>query len=176
MKQLENFEKLQAFLGERGFVALPVPGDGNCSLHSLMALASEEPTAEYDMEQEQVDEVIGTLRSDIAILWKKALKVESWTRVYHLLIDSFEGVTSEASSAPQPPPKDSHAPPLPPPKEEPPVTPPKRGRPSSEVPITVDLSTPPRVEKVGGCRSGMRQGADAAAATAEMERKILDMM
>lgn len=189
LHKAENFRELQLFLAKSGFCGAPVPGDGNCALHTLLALHSGDPG--YEDERATHEACVASLRHEVARLWREASTNQGWMRLYEVIIDTWNALDTsenqkhenvaknellsedlmvaalkcEKSEAQKVP----HCVGSPAPasvKQEPPVTPPTRRKRCADE--CVDLSTPPPVEKVGGMRPVMRKPDDRKARSALM--------
>lgn len=197
LEAIDNFQKIAKLLGVKEFCAIPVPGDGSCAIHALLALQSSEPFVESEMDSAWKKQAIQSVRDEVARLWREASSHPVWTAIYQAMSDTFdnfdvtegfeeksvkgEHVKKEVQAVATPNKKrrvfegvvDLCTPPRASVKNELIHTPKSKKKKASEV---LSVITPPAVEKVQGSRGAMRKSADPStmsSATAKMSAALL---
>ena len=90
----EGLLAVQTRVAIQGLLAIEVPAEGNCALHSLTVLNKESLNA-------ATEEEVMKLRSEIADAWENATQNERWIHIYNFLVKTFD--TRPTSSSPTTP-------------------------------------------------------------------------
>lgn len=199
MESLENFQKIHQLLDKKQLCGIPVPGDGSCAIHAVLALQSSKPFVESEMDSAWQNQAIQSVRDEMARLWACASSHPVWNAIYQTMSDTFDDfdATEEEAGEKVKRTKKEHVK-----KELQEVATPNKKRrvfedvvdlcsPEREsvkkelihtpqrkknVPDMVNVITPPAVEKVQGARGAMRKAADPStmsSANAKMSAALL---
>ena len=84
-EQLKNFARIQAALGKKGLIAVEVPADGNCALHTILSLENS------SLPRSTPDE-IQAMRNEIADAWVAASSSSRWLTCYFSMSEYFDDV------------------------------------------------------------------------------------
>ena len=142
LARLANYHKLELVLEKQNLCCFPVPGDGSCGLHSILALELGLPA--FEESQKMTLARVRSLRDEIARLWTEKAADPHWVQFYGVIVDVFDDgppvseparVKSGAKTEPAAGVKREI-------KEEP-ISPSNQRKRRAFAKPTVDLSTPP---------------------------------